>query len=132
MPHNHIGNWIGRELATTRYVDEKGKYCFVDDSLSVIINIQQDGKVSGSVGSLGFVDCRVEENRGWFGRMLHLGTDLRIAGYLEGRMNTYDKDTLKEISIPFDVEEFRLSGSIFKTNNSDMFPMVPLLKLVKN
>jgi hypothetical protein len=131
MPENQIGHWGGMELVTTRYVDENGKFCFVDDSLPVIINIQRDGKVSGFVGRSEFVDCRVNENRGWFGRLLHIATDLKIDGYIEGRLNTKDKDTLKEISIPFSIEESRLRGSIFKTNNSEMFPIVPYLRLNK-
>jgi hypothetical protein len=131
MPENLIGHWGGMELVTTRCVGENGKFCFIDDSLPVIINIQRDGNVSGFVGRSGFVGCRVSENRGWFLRMLHWSTDFEIDGYLEGRFNTKDKDTLKEISVPFSIEESRLRGSIFKTNNSEMFPIVPYLRLNK-
>lgn len=97
----------------------------------VSLLIDKTGQVIGMAGDAIFEGCSVKQNRGWVGRQLGIKTDFLIQGMLKG--NTFDKDTLinKEISIPFNIKNGELIGSMFVTTNGQSFPMISILKLQK-
>ena len=124
------GTYTGKERVIIRY-DRGGQYIFRDDYVIVSLMIDSTGHVTGMVGEATFLDCNVKQNRGWIERQLGIKTDFLIKGFLKG--NTFDKDTLvnKEISIPFNIENGELKGSLFMTANGDSFPIISGLKLQK-
>jgi hypothetical protein len=97
----------------------------------VSLIIDKDGNVAGMAGEATFEDCILTQNRGWIGRQLGIKTDFLINGKLIGR--TFEKDTLinKDISIPFNIENGELKGSLFMKTKGDSFPIVSVLKLKK-
>jgi hypothetical protein len=131
MPENLPGNWIGKQSVSIRYTDHENNFHFTNDSLPVVINILQDGTVTGFIGKSKFVNCRVTQNRGRIGKILHIATDFGIEGFLSGKLNIQDKYGLKKIAIPFNIEDSLIKGTIFMTNNSEMLPIVYNLQLKK-
>ncbi len=99
MPENLVGEWNGIQSVSTRYVDKGNNFCFIADTLQVVINIHQDGMVSGFIGSTRFIDCRINKNRGWFGKILHIATDFSIEGFLVGKLNDKDNTVIKKIGL---------------------------------
>ena len=132
MPQNLLGNWSGIQCVSTRYLDKKNNFCFINDSLPVLISIQNDGKISGYIGISKFIYCKVSQNTGWFGKNLHIGTENGMDGFLSGKFNIHDKYWVKIIKTPFNIDDSIMEGTIFMTNNSEMLPIIYFLKLRKN
>ena len=128
-PKNLVGNWIGVQSVSTRYLDNENNFCFITDSLQVLITIQNDGKVSGHIGNSKFINCSVRRNTGWLGKIFHIGTENGIDGFLTGRFNNHDKSMVKIIKIPFTVVDSTMKGTIFMINNSEMLPLIYTLRL---
>jgi hypothetical protein len=131
MPEALAGSWSGVQSVSTRYTDKEHKFCFIEDTLPVMITIRPDGKVSGFVGPSKFVNCKVDKNRGWLGKILHIATDFGIEGFLSGKLNMQDKQSVKKIAIPFNIEDSSMNGTIFLTNQAEMLPIVYTLHLKK-
>jgi len=130
IPDSLPGTYTGKERIIIRY-DRGGQYIFRDDYVMVSLMIDSIGNVTGMVGEATLVDCNVNRNRGWISWQLGIKTDFLIRGMLKG--NTFDKDTLvnKYISIPFNIENGELKGSLFMNANGDSFPIISVLKLQK-
>jgi hypothetical protein len=94
--------------------------------------IDKSGEVIGMVGGAMFEGCSVKQNRGWVGRQLGIKTDFLIQGMLKG--NTFEKDTIltKNISIPFNIENGELKGSLILTTKGDSYQIISILKLQKS
>lgn len=94
--------------------------------------IDKSGEVIGMVGDAMFEGCSVKQNRGWVERQLGIKTDFLIQGMLKG--NTFDKDTLtnKEISIPFNIKNGELKGSVVMKLKGDSYPIISNLNLKKS
>lgn len=130
LPGSLAGTYNGKERIVIRY-NKDGQYIFRDDVVMVSLFIDSSGKVAGMVGEATLEDCNVTKNRGWIGRQLGIGTDFLINGMLKG--NTFDKDTIvdKDISIPFNIENKKLKGSMLLTTKGQSFPMISILILNK-
>jgi hypothetical protein len=130
FPDHLSGTYIGKQRVMIRY-EKDGQYFFRDDVVMVSLIIDSIGHVTGMVGEATFEGCNVVQNRSWIGRQLSIKTDFLIKGMLKG--NTFDKDTIlnKEISIPFNVENNELKGSLFLTTSGQNYPIISILKLQK-
>ena len=124
------GTYSGKDIVLVRY-DKDGQYLYKDDMIQVSIIIGNNGEVSGMVGEAALAECKVTPNRGWLSRQLNIKTDFIINGKLNGR--TFEKDSIlnKNISIPFNVNNGELTGSLFLNNKGNNYPAVRTLKLKK-
>jgi hypothetical protein len=131
IPDDLQGTYNGKEKVIIRY-DRGGQYIYMDDYVMVSLMIDKSGEVIGMVGDAMFEGCSVKQNRGWIARQLGIKTDFLINGTLKG--NTFDKDTIlnKPISIPFNIENGELKGSLILTTKGDSYPVISILKLQKN
>ncbi|MDO9256739.1 MAG: hypothetical protein Q7U54_14565 [Bacteroidales bacterium] len=104
----------------------------MDDYVMVSLMIDKSGEVIGMVGDAMFESCSVKQNRGWIARQLGIKTDFLIQGTLKG--NIFEKDTIlnKSISIPFNIENGELKGSLILTIKGDSYPVISILKLQKS
>lgn len=130
IPGDLPGTYTGKQRAMIRY-DRGGQYIYRDDYVLMSLFIDSKGNVCGMVGGATFEGCTVTQNRGWIERQLGIKTDFLIKGMLKG--NTFDKDTLvnKDISIPFNIINGELKGSLFLRTKGDSFPIISILKLKK-
>jgi hypothetical protein len=130
IPGDLPGTYNGKERVIIRY-DKGGQYIYMDDYVMVSLMIDKSGEVIGMVGDAMFEGCSVKQNRGWVGRQLGIKTDFLVQGMLKG--NTFDKDTIlnKAISIPFNIENGELKGSLILTTKGDSFPMIKMFNLQK-
>lgn len=130
VPADLPGTYSGRQRVIIRY-DKGGQYIFKDSNAMVSLIISRNGEVIGMIGEATLEDCTVVQNRGWIGRQLGIKTDFLIKGMLKG--NTFDSDTImnKNISIPFNIENGELTGSLFMTTKADSYPIISSLKLQK-
>ena len=93
------------------------------DHQDVIITIASSGAVSGRIGQARFSGCTVHRNRGWLGRKLNIKTDyIILGGYMEGPITPRDKGAKREFTIPFNITNGRLSGTIM------LLPKFPLTR----
>lgn len=130
IPGDLPGTYNGKERVVIRY-EKGGQYIFRDGYVMVSLLIDKSGQVIGMAGGATFEGCSVKQNRGWIGRQLGIKTDFLIQGILKG--NTFDKDTMlnKVITIPFNIENGELKGSLFMTLKGDSFPIISSMKLQK-
>jgi len=130
MPGDLPGTYTGKQRVMIRY-DRGRQYIYQDDYVLMSLFIDSKGKVCGMVGGATFEGCTVTQNRGWIERQLGIKTDFLIKGMLKG--NTFEKDTLvnKDISIPFNIINSELKGSLFLVTKGDSFPIISTLKLQK-
>ncbi len=130
LPSFLAGTYTGKERIIIRY-DKDGQYIYRDDVVMVSLFIDSLGHVAGMVGEAELEDCNVTKNRGWIGQQLGIRTDFLISGMLRG--NTFNKDTIaeKDVSIPFNIENNELKGSLLLTTKGQSFPLISTLILKK-
>lgn len=127
-PDSLVGTYEGTALCFVRIANQTGA-----DSVRMRITILPNGTVEGTAGGAAFVQCRVTRNRGWLGRKLNLGTDWWIQkGLLEGPVVPGDAETRREISLPFNMVQGCLRGSLFERKGWRYpNPILPRLHLRK-
>lgn len=130
MPDQLPGIYIGKERIIVRY-EKNGQFIFYEDSVYVSLSIGNNQQVNGTVGEAVFEGCKVNQNRGWIGRKLHIKTDFLIRGRLNGTTFSRDSILKKSISIPFNIKNGELTGSLFNNNRSENLPIISFLKLKK-
>lgn len=127
------GKWSGEQEIFADF--KKGSYpsTYEEDYFLVELQINPDGTVNGKAGEAVFVDCRCEKNRSWFGKLLNIKTDYIIkGGYLSGKISSEDSKVKREFTIPFNIEDGTLKGSIMETFRWEYpNPLFPRLKLEK-
>lgn len=124
VPALLVGKWESKQKVTVR-TKEKGKYVFINapDSILLQFSIDENGNVSGHLGDATLENCKVQKNRGEFGKALNLATDYVIKGNLKGAIFSADPHLTKEISAPFDVKNNKMEGSFFQMFGLDLFPV---------
>lgn len=130
MPDQIPGSYSGKERIIVRY-EENGQFIFYEDSVFVSLSISSNQQVTGTVGNAVFEGCEVYQNRGWFSRKLHIKTDFLIRGRLNGTTFSRDSILQKNISIPFNIENDELKGSLFLKTKRESLPIISILKLNK-
>ena len=98
-------------------------YTFVSDTAEISLIINDQGKVSGTLGGASFQECSVSKNRNELEKKLNMATDLVIKGKLIGYIFSKDTISEKKISIPFNSENNSATGTIFQKEGLDLFPM---------
>jgi hypothetical protein len=129
------GKWQGKSEVFAAF--KKGEYPshVPADSILLVLKINPDGLVEGQVGEAKLVNCRIEKNRGWFGRMLHIKTDFIITdGKISGKIAAGDMETERSFTLPFNIVNGELTGSVMIlrpwTYPEPMFPRVKLKKVL--
>lgn len=132
-PASLVGNWSGKHLVVLR-TKKDGKFNYIKHpgAVNFSISINQNCKVSGSLGTAVFEDCIIQKNRGWIAKKLNLKTDYVIQGKLVGSIFPEDVIKNKIISMPINIENGRIKGSLFQIEGLiEMFPMVDV-SLIKD
>lgn len=132
-PSSIVGNWSGKHLVVVRTKTD-GKFNFIKHPGAVNFNlsIKQNCRVSGSLGTAVFEDCIIQKNRGWIAKQLNLKTDWVIQGKLVGAIFPEDVIKSKTISMPINIENGRIKGSLFQIEGLiDVFSMVDV-SLIKD
>ena len=94
-----------------------------DDTQKVVITIKADGSVQGTIGNAVFKNASVHRNRGWMGRQLNVKTDFIVSGgTLRGKVTPRDEGTDSRFTIPFNIVEGNLKGTIM------LLPQFPLTR----
>jgi len=123
---------VGRWQGTDRYFGlsygegsaAHGHAQYVEANLA----ISADGTVEGRIGGAELSGCRIEANRGWLGRMLHIKTDFIIRGKMVGCVSDNSEIGIHTISVPLDLDADQLDGSVFVIRGAFTYPY-PFLKL---
>ena len=125
VPENITGDWNGTQPVKVRSQNEQGKYKFTQSpaALPLTLHVDAAGRVTGRLGDATFANCKIRKNRGWMGKKLNLATDYVIRGELEGKTFPNDPSDHKKITIPFNVENGRTSGTIFELVSWDLYPL---------
>jgi hypothetical protein len=100
-----------------------------DDIQKVVITFTADGSVEGKVGEAVFQNSSVRRNRGWIERKLNLKTDFIVSGgTLQGRVTPRDEGTNSGFTIPFNIVDGKLKGTIMLIGK---FPLTGPLVLTR-
>ncbi len=84
-----------------------------DQDIEVDITIHPDHTVTGNIGQATLENCVLRSNRGAIGRKLNIKSDFIIAdGSIEGKVSDLDDQNHRLFTLPFDLEDGELVGSI--------------------
>jgi len=110
------GSWTGDAQIAVSWTRRR--------TLSVHLNIQQDGSVTGTVGDATLQHGRLEANRGSLGRVLHVKTDWIVRAALSGNIINAEGICRDEVILPLNwiADHFdggvNTSGSHFGGSNA--------------
>ena len=107
------GKWQGICFISLGFFQDDPSLCGTDSTM-VDLTIHQDGTVTGTVGQARLVDGYLKGNRGWLSRKLKWRTEFIIKGYLEGPIVDCDRDSVKKITLPFNLVNGGIKGTLFK------------------
>jgi hypothetical protein len=129
-PQDVVGTWRGNVEIFGPFKTEPYPSKAPEDHQDVIIAISSSSSVTGRIGQAVFSGCSFKRNRGWVGRKLNLKTDFIIrGGHLDGKITPKDKGEKREFTIPFNIENGKLVGTIMLLPK---FPLTRLLNLEKD
>ena len=138
IPETLLGTWHGESSVRLPivFVPEPDNDPSDDLFVSVTINItiHEDGVVTGMIGGAELKNCVLKQNRGELGRQLNVATDyVIIDGYMDGPIVTADEVLAKDLSIPFNVVDGRIEGSLFwRKAGRYPLPLIPHIELVRD
>jgi hypothetical protein len=121
-----VGTWSGTQAVRVRLQATRGPGAFVSDTVPIAITIRADGEIEGHVGGARLENAYVLKNRGAFGRLIHVATDFRIEGRLQGAVFAADTRPTKDIRVPLSLERDTLSGALFHVAGMGLYPMADL------
>lgn len=128
-----IGTWSGKAEVFAPF--KKGEYpsTYPEDYMEIVINIDENGNVTGHVGDAVFTNCVVTKNRGWLCKKLNWRTDYIVThGTLDGPLVPADQETTRDFTIPFNIVDGKLDGGfMLKKPWKYPYPMLSRLDLVK-
>jgi hypothetical protein len=128
-----IGSWSGKAEIFAPF--KKGEYpsSYPEDYMEIVINIDENGNVTGHVGDAVFTNCVVTKNRGWLCKKLNWRSDYIVThGTLDGPIVPADQETKRDFTIPFNIVDGKLHGGfMLKKRWQYPYPMLPRLDLVK-
>lgn len=137
VPESLIGTWQGESSVRLPIVFEPEPDG--DPTNDVVlpvaleITIHNDGTVTGMVGGAELKGCVLKQNRGELGRQLNVATDYIIMdGYLDGPIVAEDEVLAKDLSIPFNIVDKHMRGSLFwREEWKYPLPLMPRIELTK-
>jgi len=104
VPPAMVGHWEGNARIIVSWCHQK--------SLSVKLDIHQDGSVSGTVGDAKLTDGRFAPNRGWLGRKLNLWSDYIVTGGLDGDIVSAEGIQRERVSLALDYNDGIFKGGV--------------------
>jgi hypothetical protein len=113
-----MGSWYGHcEIGLPVVFDPTQLPANVERTQTTVdfeLTIHEDATVQGRLGEATLQDCVLKQNRTDLGRALNLETDyIVIDGYLSGLIvSSQDEDEHKDFTIPFNLEDGRVQGSL--------------------
>jgi hypothetical protein len=107
------GEWHGQSRFTGINYEEATQKKVPPRDVLIVMQISDDGKVTGRIGGAELTNGVVSANRGWFGRHLHLWTDFIIRGQIAGPVAPGSENGTHPINAPFDFDGTNISGSLF-------------------
>lgn len=137
VPEPLLGDWHGEQTIRLPivFVPEPDNDPSDDVLVPIAIDltIHEDGTVTGRVGDAELVDCVLKQNRGELGRRLNVATDYIVMdGSLVGAIVPEDETLQKDLTIPFNLVDGHLRGSLFWTMEGKYpLPLLPRLELAK-
>jgi len=133
VPAHLVGVWAGNCEVYGSFNRGQHGDDHPENRISIEIRINSDRTVEGTVGNAVLRDCRFKRNRGTIGRWLNFKTDFIVkSGYLDGRIVPADNETRREFTIPFNIVDGQLRGSVMTLKPwTYPFPVVPRLLLEK-
>ena len=81
-----VGAW--ETEAEIRVTEAEGGVTSYWGDLQVNFSLYEDGTVEGTVGDAAMQNAYFKRNRGWFGKLLGMGTDYIIVGGLSGSITS--------------------------------------------
>jgi len=125
-----IGLWQGQAEISGPLKKDPSPSDNAEDWLAIEIHIASDGSVSGKVGDAEFVDCTLKKNRTRLEEAINIKTDYIIEGQLVGHIVEADSINQRDISIPFNIVDHELKGSLFELEPWQYpYPLFPRLRL---
>jgi hypothetical protein len=124
-----VGVWRG---SSERFNSSNGN--IKKESIDIEFIVKKNGDVSGMVGQLTIINCKLKKNRNNFEKFLNIKTDYIICnGQIKGKINDNDSKNLRDLSIPFNIKNNVLLGSIFEVEGWKYpNPIITKLKLKKD
>ncbi|MCX6354378.1 MAG: hypothetical protein NTZ78_05680 [Candidatus Aureabacteria bacterium] len=134
-PPELTGTWEGTSQLTRELWIQPDQKNSVENWLTVSLTVLPNGAVEGKAGGASLANCVVKRNRGWLARKFNIRTDYIIAGYLNGKIAPKDTAGLKQITIPFNIIDGRIQGSIFTLKKwrypNPVFPRLHIVRKQK-
>lgn len=126
-----IGLWSGNGKSHIDLPsDNSEEYINTYTEVEIMIIIHEDGTVTGSVGDATLTECHITLNRTDFERSIHFKTDYIIKGQLQDAIVVGDAISYRDITIPFNIEDDTLKGSLFLIKGWEYpYPIVARLRL---
>ena len=106
-PADLVGGYAGRARIIVSWVEQ--------EHLEVRLEVDADGRVTGTVGDAALVDGYLSRNRTRVGRALGLATDWIVIGELDGPLIAAEGVAREGVKIPIDLVEGRLEGGLHST-----------------
>lgn len=137
IPAPLIGTWHGESTVRLPigFVPESDDDPTDDVVLPVAldITIHDNGTVTGTAGDAELMECVLKQNHGELGRRLNMATDYIVMdGYLSGAIVPADEMPEKDLTIPFNIVDGHLRGSLFWVKEGQYpLPLLSRLDLVK-
>ena len=101
-----VGTWIGS--------GESGKFG-EKEKIKVSITIDETGLVNGKVGEASLEASYMRQHRNDFERFIHVKNDYIIQeGHISGKINAEDDIAYRDITIPFNIQEGIIKGTLFQ------------------
>ncbi|MEN8908324.1 MAG: hypothetical protein ABF289_20400 [Clostridiales bacterium] len=121
-----IGSWSGKSNFNYKSLKVKD----VDFQIKIFKNC----KVTGKIGNADLLDCKIHLNRNSFERFIKVKTDYIITdGYLKGKILPDDPVDYRKISMPFNIEDKILRGSMFQLEDYKYpYPFFSKLRIKKD
>lgn len=126
VPPAEIAGIYQDSMQLTVRTRENGEWVFTPASTNPVymqLTIAPDGKVAGKVGEAQIIQAECRINRGDLGRALNIKTDYLITGKLSGKIFPESPVAEMEISLPFNIENGALHGTLFQHGNHGVYPM---------
>jgi len=128
-----VGKWTGQAEIFSEFKKGESPSTFPEDWINIEITINEDGSVTGMVGDAKMENCSIKLNRNQFEKALGIKTDYIInGGDLVNGINEEDQSARRNISIPFDIKDGKISGSLFEVEKwkypDPLFPRLTLIK----
>ncbi|MBC8344104.1 MAG: hypothetical protein H8E61_09000 [Bacteroidetes bacterium] len=113
IPKECAGTWKENVKVSIRYPADNEFRFESHDHILLQLEISDDHKVNGSIGNASIENAELEINRGKLGKWLNIKTDYIIKnGEIKGHIVDTDPHDERNFTIPFNMKENKISGSI--------------------